>query len=38
VERLKHVTAAFIACIHTTSQFVKPFNPVLGETLQVKNQ
>jgi hypothetical protein len=34
VERLKNVTAAFIACIHTTSQFVKPFNPVLGETLQ----
>ncbi|EKX40994.1 hypothetical protein GUITHDRAFT_96169 [Guillardia theta CCMP2712] len=34
VERLKHVTACFIACIHTTSQFVKPFNPTLGETLQ----
>eukprot|EP00802_Teleaulax_amphioxeia_P007212 Tamp_07218.p1 GENE.Tamp_07218~~Tamp_07218.p1 ORF type:complete len:462 (-),score=85.12 Tamp_07218:1145-2530(-) len=38
VERLKHVTAAFIACIHTTSQFVKPFNPVLGETLQATFQ
>jgi len=34
VERLKNVTAAFVACIHTTSQFTKPFNPTLGETLQ----
>ena len=34
VERIKCVTAAFIACIHTTSQFVKPFNPTLGETLE----
>mmetsp|Transcript_19660 Transcript_19660/g.40028 ORF Transcript_19660/g.40028 Transcript_19660/m.40028 type:complete len:458 (+) Transcript_19660:237-1610(+) len=34
VERLKNVTACFVACIHTTSQFTKPFNPTLGETFQ----
>jgi hypothetical protein len=36
VERLKLVVCCFVACLHTTSQFVKPFNPTLGETLQAK--
>lgn len=34
VERMKQVVCCFVACLHTTSQFVKPFNPTLGETLQ----
>jgi len=34
VERMKLVVACFVGCIHTTSSFVKPFNPTLGETYQ----
>jgi len=35
-ERLKQVVCCFTACMHTTSQFVKPFNPTLGETYQAE--
>eukprot|EP01066_Platyproteum_vivax_P011538 Platyproteum_vivax@DN5239_c0_g1_i2.p1 len=34
IERLKLVTCSYLAALHVTSDFIKPVNPILGETYQ----
>ena len=34
VERMKYIITATIACFHNSSVFLKPLNPILGETYE----
>eukprot|EP01067_Filipodium_phascolosomae_P007507 Filipodium_phascolosomae@DN6036_c0_g1_i1.p1 len=38
IERLKLVTCSYLASLHITSDFIKPVNPILGETYQAMLQ
>lgn len=35
LERFKYVVVATLACFHKSSHFLKPMNPVLGETYEM---
>jgi len=35
LERFKHIIVATISCFHNSSHFLKPLNPILGETYEV---
>ena len=34
IERMKYVVTATMACFHNSSVFLKPLNPILGETCE----
>lgn len=34
IERMKYIITATIACFHNSSVFLKPLNPILGETYE----
>ncbi len=35
VEKLKYIITALISCFHKSSHFMKPLNPILGETYEL---
>lgn len=35
VEKLKYIIVALISCFHKSSRFMKPLNPILGETYEL---
>ena len=34
IERMKYIITATISCFHNSSVFLKPLNPILGETFE----
>lgn len=34
IERMKYIITATLACFHSSSSFLKPLNPILGETYE----
>lgn len=35
VDKLKYVIVALVSCFHKSSHFMKPLNPILGETYEL---